>query len=133
MSDVDGVVQYCNSIWVSRIAALTLAQQFFPKRWRPKHRRDMMSSYTAVDCKLHSTHARKRGESGWNMQLRHLFATETRKTPNYNFDFRRFSRNPPNIIPANISSYTVIIVYIICTRQEYIPYGTVRYNIYGST
>ena len=33
-----------------------------------------------------------------------------------NFDFRRFSRNPPNIIPANISGYmvyTYLHIYII--------------------
>ena len=37
---------------------------------------------------------------------------ENRQLKSANFDFRRFSRNPPNIIPANISGYTVVYIYI---------------------
>ena len=33
------------------------------------------------------------------------------KLKSANFDFRRFSRNPPNIIPANISGYTVLHIH----------------------
>ena len=34
---------------------------------------------------------------------------KTAKLKSTYLDFRRFSRNPPNIIPANISGYTVVI------------------------
>ena len=34
---------------------------------------------------------------------------KTAKLKSVNFDFRRFSHNPPNIIPANISGYMVFL------------------------